>query len=78
MSEFLEALGLHTYIEIEEFHEMLELEPGEKMGFRRAVDVLAATLIDKKRIPFASLVNQHFSIPADRITKFLKLLKTDL
>jgi len=42
------------------------------------VDKLAAMLIDEKKIPFSSLVNQHFSIPADRILKFLKILKTDL
>jgi hypothetical protein len=35
---------------------MLEQEPGEKMGFRRAVDRLSEVLIDQKGIPFANLI----------------------
>ena len=57
---------------------MLDKEPNELMTFKRAVELLAVELIEVKNIPFSSLINQHFSIPADRVVKFIKLLKTDL
>jgi antitoxin component of RelBE/YafQ-DinJ toxin-antitoxin module len=57
---------------------MLDEKPDQEMSFRKAVDTLAKKLIEEKKIPFAKLINQHFSIPADRIAKFLKILKTDL
>ena len=48
------------------------------MTFQEAVTQLAKKLIDEKKIPLVDLINEHFSIPADRIVKFIKMLKMDL
>jgi len=57
---------------------MIEITNKQQMNFREAVDRLTHLLVEEKKIPFTKLINQHFSIPADRIAKFLKILKTDL
>lgn len=65
-------------MEMDEFNDVLETMPGQQMTFSQAVGFLIKFLIDDKKIPFSNLIIQHFSIPADRINKFLKMLKKDL
>ena len=39
---------------------------------------MIATIIDQKKIPLSKLLHQEYSLPVDRIIRFLKLLKRNL
>uniref|UniRef100_A0A7S3FVS4 Phosphodiesterase n=1 Tax=Strombidium rassoulzadegani TaxID=1082188 RepID=A0A7S3FVS4_9SPIT len=78
MREFIEAIEVHPFIELEEFSDIVEGMPNQQISFEMAVKTLIKMLVDDRKIPFNQLILKHHSIPADRIIKFMKMLRKDL
>jgi hypothetical protein len=48
------------------------------MNFMDICDRIIDILVDEKKIELSELLVQQFSLPAERIMKFLKLIKRNL
>ena len=75
MQELLEALHLSSHINADDAIKLLKQE---SLGYEDFKISLYKELVEVRAIPFTSLIQAHFSIPVDRISKFLKMLRAEI
>ena len=73
--EFIEALSLTEYIDENKIKSMIG---GKSLPFSEIVKKLADFLINEKKLKFQELMSYDNMFPADRISKFLKMLRNDI
>ena len=49
-----------------------------EIRYNKLKEQLLSYLINVKGIKFKELIDQHFSLPIDRISRFLKMIKNEL
>jgi hypothetical protein len=83
--EFIEALSLEQCLTVDEIIDIIDKhgdgKDSEGMAFIKYINLvihLAVLLLKVKKLEFESLINTACSVPADRITKFLKMLQREL
>ena len=76
MLEFIEAIGVHDFVEEEELTALIDQNKG-LMNFVEITNALSEILIKEKKIAVKELIDTDFNLPADRVTKILKLLVKD-
>ena len=75
IQELLEALHLTSHISEEDASKLLTQD---SLGYEDFKISLYKELVEVRSIPFTELINSHFSIPVDRISKFLKMLRAEI
>ena len=75
MQELLEALHLSSHINTDD---AIKLLTQDSLGYEDFKISLYKELVEVRAIPFTSLIHAHFSIPVDRISKFLKMLRAEI
>ena len=82
ITEFVEALELEDFVSDDEVLEIIQdLNSGEEVKeapYNILKEKLYHLIVEKKKLPFGKLVNQHYSLPLDRVTKFLEMLEDDI
>lgn len=81
--EFLEATNLDHFIDQSELLEIITQHGVDQDGipsvrFSNLVHFLTLKLLKEKQLSFDSLINHSFSMPVDRINKFLRMLLQDV
>ena len=83
--EFIEALNLEHCLTQDDIVNIIDKHADGKSSdglayiyYENLVSHLSSLLLEEKKVEFESLINNQCSVPADRITKFLKMLQREL
>ena len=80
--ELLEALEIEEFVEEEDVLNMIQEVVGEsdkmEVSYKILKEKLYEFIVKVKNQPFSSLVKVHYSVPVDRVSKFLDMLQDDL
>ena len=72
----MEALDVENMVSVEELQEIIEKDgTAEKdVKYDLMKEKLYELIVEKKKVPFKDLVNQHFNLPVDRVSRLIDML----
>ena len=81
--EILEALEVHDYMSEDEAIDLIkkhckEKEDEPELSYAEFKHHLYEYLVNEKATTFLELISEHFQIPCERITRFLRMLESEM
>lgn len=79
--EFIEALDVQNIVTTEELQDIIDKnsdkEEDKDLSYTIMKEKLYDLIVEQKKVPFKDLINQHFSLPVDRVSRFLDMLNDE-
>ena len=79
--EFIEALDIQNHVSEDDVQSIIDENAEEEKPKELKYSVMKEKLFELikniKKVPFKNLVNQHFSLPVDRVSRFMDMLQDE-